>query len=636
MRVIAFHPKHNAEGRRDVSGAFRPECLEFMKIHGRSKEDIYIIDNSRPLWARANQVLKILKQHEGKYLEAVAFFCHGWQTGMQLGFRKNNVDKLAKAIYKTCQSSVMDVPLYLCSTGGGTGSGATSFADALRDALCVEGAAFCRVMAHSTVAHTTKNPDALFFEGMGSPVGGIGGYEVVKRGTELWTPWRKALQGKESKNKDFRFRFAFMTIAEIHAELKDTSATIPPVVVPPVGADIYKVIDELALIRSGPPRYKSTGQTIPVGTFVRINKSSANGKYVRVTCIDGKHYKWTVRSNLANEPERPIEIPIPSEIESPDAPLIAPQEDIFTVIDKKALIRKGAPSFGSIGKKIPRYTRVRVLNSLGDYVRVIGLDGNDYQWTAKSNLILYYKDSVRLARIALPPKELLIIEPGWSGDKKLLGQTFNRLGGLIVQLAGELNVHPAGVLAVWMVESSGHRHVENQVLIRFENHHLFRYWGEKHPGAFNSHYQFGDHNNTPGPKWKNHKYRVGTSGPFRSFHGKQAQEYKVLELATKHASEEIAIKCISMGGPQILGSHYRRLGYASPKEMFDAFQANERAHVLGFFDYCNGDPPNGAMIKRLSKKKWIDFAMGYNGKGKAEKYGSKIKNAFKTGKSILT
>lgn len=224
-RILCFRPMHDTEGKKDVTYAFKPECEAFMACMDNGDGHIEVIDNSRSLQARKVQVIKALDaaDKEPDYFDAVAFFCHGWSAGIQLGFQNQDAKLLAQKIQMLCDNSDPVVPLYCCSTGddkdpltslSSPGTGDNSFADRLRDALCGYGAPDCRVMGHTTVAHASKNPMALFFDGMGSPVGGAGGFEVVGPGSPLWGRWKKAMQ-----STDLRFRFTFMSVAEIHAEL---------------------------------------------------------------------------------------------------------------------------------------------------------------------------------------------------------------------------------------------------------------------------------------------------------------------------------------------------------------------------------------------------------------------------------
>lgn len=229
LKLLAFRPEHNSEGKRDVTGAFRPECTRFMQTVDGGHGHIVTIDNTKPMAQRKRQVLQALEQadEEREFFDGVAFFCHGWLDGIQLGFRRRDVKTLAAAIQKICEHSFTTVPLYCCSTGDdpeddpitAAGTGDNSFADLLRDALCAQEAIYCRVLAHSTVAHTTKNPYALFFDGYGTTAGGAGGQAVVSPANKvLWAKWRRALRAKDST---FRFRFPFMELEEIHQELLD-------------------------------------------------------------------------------------------------------------------------------------------------------------------------------------------------------------------------------------------------------------------------------------------------------------------------------------------------------------------------------------------------------------------------------
>jgi hypothetical protein len=219
VKVLCIRPRHNTPGKKDVTGAFAPEADKFLNLHGTGGVETF--DNRKPMAARRREVLELLK--DGVDFDAIAFFCHGWSNGIQAGFTRANVAQLAKALDKAWEPlGDARVVLYCCSTGAdpedspvqAAGTGDNSFADRLRDALCALGDTACRVTAHDTVAHTTMNPHALFFDGMGSPVGGAGGYYPVAPGSPLWPKWRKAL-----RTTDMRFEFPFMSIAEIHAEL---------------------------------------------------------------------------------------------------------------------------------------------------------------------------------------------------------------------------------------------------------------------------------------------------------------------------------------------------------------------------------------------------------------------------------
>lgn len=224
-RVLAFVPKHNSHGKRDVTGAFLPEAKRF--VAAAASGSVVTIDNHLTFARRRRAVLAELgKPEHSANLDAVAFFCHGWISGVQLGFGMRSVRQLAEGLGWVAASDFLVVPLYCCSTGddpeddplsaAGTGDG--SFADKLRDNLCAEPVAYNRVVAHSTVAHTTRNPMVLFFDGMGTPDGGVGGYAPVLPSSANWGAWKRGLRGAT----DLRFRFPFMTVGDIHAELGES------------------------------------------------------------------------------------------------------------------------------------------------------------------------------------------------------------------------------------------------------------------------------------------------------------------------------------------------------------------------------------------------------------------------------
>jgi len=228
IKILAFAPMHNSHGKRDATGAFIPEAKKLVKMsHAESK--LVLIDNHLPFKKRADAVMDVLRDDDLPLYDSVAFFCHGWMDGIQFGFKRRNVQDLAESIdVATSGNQIVAVPLFCCSTGDdpdddpitAVGTGDDSFADKLRDSLCLLGMNLCRVMAHTTVAHTTKNPMVLFMDGMGTPDGGIGGYQPVPKSSMNWTRWKRELR---RQNGTLRYRFSYMTVAEIHAELAKPS-----------------------------------------------------------------------------------------------------------------------------------------------------------------------------------------------------------------------------------------------------------------------------------------------------------------------------------------------------------------------------------------------------------------------------
>ncbi len=227
--ILIFVPKHNSHGKKDVTGAFLPEAVKLKNLAGAGSKIIHI-DNKRGFNARRRETLRAFAtevEDVGEdFYTSVAFMCHGFQNGIQLGFKRAHVKHLAESIRAvTGENTVVEVPLFCCSTGHdpdddaftAAGTGDDSFADKLRDELCRQGSTLCRVMAHTTVAHATSNPMVLFMEGMGTPDGGVGGFPPVSPKSGNWKAWKRAL--RDRKNNTLRFRMTYMNVGDIHKEL---------------------------------------------------------------------------------------------------------------------------------------------------------------------------------------------------------------------------------------------------------------------------------------------------------------------------------------------------------------------------------------------------------------------------------
>lgn len=218
MKGICFTPDRNVK-LADYTAVFAPEAAAFAKLHGIPKSAIVAVDitkSERAMRAHVFEAIAREGQAQGG-LDTVAFFCHGFARGLQLGFALRHVDELAKALKPYASDSIV-VPLYACSTARDTDGdysddldpnalgGDGGFADQLRDALCAEAHAIhCRVVAHVTAGHATVNPWVRIFEGRGQPYGGVGGQWLVKPKGPMWKRWIEWLRKGQNR---FLFPFA--------------------------------------------------------------------------------------------------------------------------------------------------------------------------------------------------------------------------------------------------------------------------------------------------------------------------------------------------------------------------------------------------------------------------------------------
>lgn len=213
-----------------------------------------------------------------------------------------------------------------------------------------------------------------------------------------------------------------------------------------------------------------------------------------------------------------------------------------------------------------------------------------------------------------------------TGEERKVAAAWNRFGGLLEKLSDQKHIDVACAVAVLCVESSGKGFEpsnQGRVIIRFENHKFWKYWGSTNPDRFRQHFTY-----KKGEVWKGHKWRKLPDEEWQTFHGSQRAEWKVLGFA-RSLDDAAALMSISMGAPQIMGFHFQALGYRSPQEMFDAFTGGVSAQISGLFNFMSP-----AMVQRLQQRDFIGFARLYNGNGQKEKYGRWIKNHYNAFKRL--
>ena len=212
--VVALATAYDSKGKRDATRAFLPEAKAFTGYWADEGYPTHLarIDTRARMHVRRRQVAEALGLLSGG-IKHVAIFAHGWRTGIQLGFHLRHVGALARLIDVHAVDEAPVVSVYCCSTAQGGPGGDGGFADELRDAMCSHGLVQCRVDAHTTRGHTTRNPHLRRFEGEGSTHGGQGGRFIVRPRGKLWGAWKRALRDREDP---LRYAFGRMDVAEIH------------------------------------------------------------------------------------------------------------------------------------------------------------------------------------------------------------------------------------------------------------------------------------------------------------------------------------------------------------------------------------------------------------------------------------
>ncbi len=232
-------------------------------------------------------------------------------------------------------------------------------------------------------------------------------------------------------------------------------------------------------------------------------------------------------------------------------------------------------------------------------------------------------DGLESVSLEAPANQRLNPAATTSATTRLVANIWNRYGGLLGALSDVLKIQPGVAVAVLAIESGGQAFAtDGRMVIRFENHIFYQYWGKNHANDFNQHFRY----NT-GQTWTGHQWRPTPSQNWVDCHTSQASEWDVFNFA-RSRDETAAKMSISMGAPQIMGFNFSVVGYSTVNDMFAAFSASERDQVIGFFDFVQGILPGGGAVKALQALDYKSFAASYNGTGQADYYANLMKTAY--------
>jgi hypothetical protein len=191
---------------------------------------------------------------------------------------------------------------------------------------------------------------------------------------------------------------------------------------------------------------------------------------------------------------------------------------------------------------------------------------------------------------------------------------------LITTLSRVMGIDKLIATAVLMIESAGNAFgPDGNMIIRFENHVFRNEIAKTHPellSQVDAHFKIGD------PPWTGHQWRQDNGAWQNQHDGGQAEEWATFNLARK-IDETAAMKAISMGAAQILGSNYLAVGFGSPQEMFYAYNdknTGEFSQVAGFFAYLRA----ANLVDAVKDRDWKKFAGSYNGSGQVDYYANAL------------
>lgn len=225
----------------------------------------------------------------------------------------------------------------------------------------------------------------------------------------------------------------------------------------------------------------------------------------------------------------------------------------------------------------------RQLNSVGLKIDANGI----YDEATEAAVIAFQQRAGLVADGVVGPKTLAALISG-ERNSRLLSEAD------LAKAAERLNVPIAVIKAVNHVESRGHGFLEDnrRPVILYERHVMYdRLEGigadvadlsEKYPNLVS-------------------KKRGGYAGG--------ASEYSRLQQACG-IDLACALESCSWGQFQIMGYHWKALGYESVEAFVTEMEKNEAAQLDAFIRFIEADPD---MHKALKARKWAEFARRYNG-----------------------
>lgn len=184
------------------------------------------------------------------------------------------------------------------------------------------------------------------------------------------------------------------------------------------------------------------------------------------------------------------------------------------------------------------------------------------------------------------------------------------------------NLELPAVKAVNEVESSGKGFLlDGKPRILFEGH---VFWRELQKRGINAATLFNANSaDVLYEKWTKKYYRGGA--------GEYDRLAKAASLPGSPLVREAAYCSASWGAFQIMGFHYKNLGYASIDQFVGEMSQHEREHLAAFGKFIGNTTFGGKkLMDWLREKNWEKFANGYNGAGyKQNKYDLKLEAAYK-------
>lgn len=191
----------------------------------------------------------------------------------------------------------------------------------------------------------------------------------------------------------------------------------------------------------------------------------------------------------------------------------------------------------------------------------------------------------------------------------------------LIDFANNNHLELATVKAVNEVESRGKGFlIDGRPVILFEGH---VFWRELDKRGL-------DPNTLLTDRYKDILYKKWTKKFYKGGSGEYTRLEKAAGMSDDPRVHDAAYAAASWGAFQIMGFHYKKLGYATVDHFVSEMYEHESEHLKAFGKFITINKFNGKpLIDWLKEKNWAKFANGYNGAGyKQNKYDIKLQKAY--------
>jgi hypothetical protein len=291
----------------------------------------------------------------------------------------------------------------------------------------------------------------------------------------------------------------------------------------------YGIVNTALLnLRAGASTDQAVLRVLAKDTVVEV-LGNTNGEWVQVRLFTETLTGFASRAFLRLTDVRPDNLPPTN-----SQPLTGQGEVITNALN----IRAAASLSATILQTVSQGTLLNLLAREGDWIRIRLPSGVGEGFVAAQFINLnpapraprYLIENTELMKAPLAPNKRIPAQPA-STQKAVIERVWNNYGGLLATLSDMLSIPVNTVVAVIAAESGGNAFgLNNRMIIRFENHIFYRYWGSQNQALFNQHFTF-DANKT----WQGHTWRPRPEEPFQNFHGNQEQEWLVFSFARRPA-----------------------------------------------------------------------------------------------------